>query len=251
MGETQPLQKARAGRSAVNIRQKAFSFALLAQVEGVLLLRPPGVYEPQNDTSVLAQALGRTPLPPGARVLEVCTGTGVLAIAAARAGAAEVTAVDISRRAVWAARLNARFRRLPVRVLHGDLFGPVTGRRFDVVLVNPPYVAGRAERPGPHDRARSWDGGLNGRRLVDRICAEVPAVLAPGGWLLMVHSGLCDAQGTLDRLQAGGMKAHVIGRWWEPFGPVMRRRAVALEEAGLILPGQRVEELVVIRAQRP
>jgi release factor glutamine methyltransferase len=72
----------------------------------VWLLRPPGVYRPQADTWLLAQALHDATIPYGARVLDLCTGTGALAVTAARAGAAHVTAVDISRRAAMAARLT-------------------------------------------------------------------------------------------------------------------------------------------------
>ncbi|HEX2312488.1 MAG TPA: methyltransferase, partial [Thermomonospora sp.] len=106
----------------------------------MLILRPPGVYPPQGDTVLLADALREAGVPPGARVLDVCTGTGVVALAAALGGARSVTATDISARAVLAARLNARLRGHSVRVLRGDLVGPVAGEEFDVITANPPYV---------------------------------------------------------------------------------------------------------------
>src|SRR3954452_5045627 len=96
----------------------------------------PGVYAPQDDTTLLAEALAEEPLDPGARVLDVGTGSGALALVAARRGA-EVTAVDVSRRAVWTARLNAWLARLPVHIRRGNLFSPVRGRSFDVILANP------------------------------------------------------------------------------------------------------------------
>lgn len=214
------------------------------------LLRPPGVYAPQGDTRLLARALRLAPLPAGARVLDICTGTGVLALEAARSGASTVTAVDISARAVLAARFNALVRRLPVRALHGDLLEPVAGELFDVVLANPPYVVS----PGPPPRrgaARAWDAGADGRRLVDRVCTAAPDCLAPGGMLLIVHSALCDVPRTLHLLRACGLKAAVTDRSFEPFGPVMRSRAPHLRARGLLAPGQNTEELVVIRADRP
>src|SRR4051812_21788953 len=216
----------------------------------MVLLRPPGVYAPQGDTFLLAEALRDAAIPVGARVLEVCTGTGALAIEAARIGAAGVTAIDISARSVLAARVNAWLRRLPVRVMRGDLFAPVAGEAFDVIMANPPYVPGRDGRPPRHRPGRSWDAGARGRLLVDRICVEAPPLLAPGGVLLMVHSALCDEQATVAALRDRGLKVSVIARRREPFGPVMRARAARLEARGLIRVGQRHEELVVIRADR-
>src|SRR5436189_72295 len=78
-------------------------------------------------------------LPPGARVLDVCTGSGVLAITAARRGA-HATAVDISRRAVLCAALNARLNGVSVRAVRGDLLAAVGDERFDAIVSNPPYL---------------------------------------------------------------------------------------------------------------
>ncbi|HEY0638101.1 MAG TPA: HemK2/MTQ2 family protein methyltransferase [Pseudonocardiaceae bacterium] len=210
------------------------------------LLRVPGVYRPQADTWLLARALGEAGVPAGGRVLDIGTGTGALALTAALAGAASVTAVDISRRAVLTARLNAALRRLPVRVHHGDV--RVTSGPFDVVLANPPYVpAGRADLP-TRGRARAWDAGLDGRAVIDRLCAAAPALVAPGGMLLLVHSALCGVRATLDRLELAGLHACVIGRHLEPFGPVLRARRDLLRSRRLITDDQQHEELVVIRA---
>ncbi|NEC47116.1 methyltransferase, partial [Actinospica acidiphila] len=81
----------------------------------------PGVYAPQEDTALLAAALADEPVAPGAAVLDVGTGSGALALTAARRGA-RVTAVDVSRRAVYAARLNALRAGLPLEVVRGNLF---------------------------------------------------------------------------------------------------------------------------------
>jgi release factor glutamine methyltransferase len=98
----------------------------------VWLLRLPGVYRPQADTWLLAETLRHARV--GARVLDVCTGTGVLALAAARSGAGEVVAVDDCARAVLAARVNAWLWRVPVRVLRNDLFEGLSGEAFDVIV---------------------------------------------------------------------------------------------------------------------
>jgi release factor glutamine methyltransferase len=208
------------------------------------------VYPVQGDTWLLAGALRREPISPAARVLDLGTGTGALAVLAAQAGAAQVTAVDISLRAVLTTWLNAHCRRLPITVHHGDLLDPVAGRQFDVILSNPPYVPSYGNRLPRRGSARAWDAGRDGRALLDRICAQAPGLLVPGGVLLLVHSGLCGVDATLRQLAGAGLDATVAVRSRQQFGPVLRARAGLLEARGLIRPGQREEELVVIRAVR-
>lgn len=216
------------------------------------MLRLPGVYAPQDDSRLLAAALSREALPPEARVLDLCTGSGLLAVAAARAGAKEVTAVDISRLAVWTARTNAALRRLPVTVRRGDLGAPVLGQRFDLVLANPPYVPAMcAVRPRTSAAALGWDAGWDGRALLDPLCALVPRILTSHGVVLLVQSALCGVGRTIRRLRDVGVPSRVADRRVIPFGPVMRGRASWLEERGYIRPGQREEELVVIRGSAP
>lgn len=215
------------------------------------LLRLPGVYRPQADTWLLAQALYNAAIPAGARVLDLCTGTGALAVAAARAGAGHVTAVDISRRATLAARFNTLIRGLPVRVERENALTLSGGRQFDVVLANPPYVPCEQQELDPRGASRAWDAACDGRALLDPLCSIAPRVLSPGGILLIVHSVVCGVETTLDLLRQEGMKAAVVARRMEPFGPVMLRRIALLERQGLIEPGQRYEQLVVIRGDRP
>ncbi|TDC59588.1 methyltransferase domain-containing protein [Actinomadura sp. GC306] len=215
----------------------------------MLLLRTPGVYRPQTDTHLLTGALRAAGVPRGARVLELGTGTGAVAMAAAREGC-RVVAVDVSAQAVLTARLNALVRGLPVRVLRGDLFAPVAGQRFDVIVANPPYVAGAVDPASVRGRARAWEAGPTGRALLDRICAEAPHHLTATGTLLLVHSALNGVAATLVSLREAGMRASVVARRREPLGPVMRGRADRLRAQGLLPPGQSYEELVVIRADR-
>jgi release factor glutamine methyltransferase len=147
--------------------------------------------------------------------------------------------------------LNSRFRRLPVRVLRGDLLAPVRGERFDVIVANPPYVPAAVEELPTWGAARCWDAGTDGRAVLDRLCVEAPALLAPGGVLLVVFSAICGVEPTVRQLQRAGLDAAVAARRMEPFGPVMTGRAEMLEARGLVAPGQRYEELVVVRGQAP
>jgi release factor glutamine methyltransferase len=211
------------------------------------ILRLPGVYRPQPDSRLLASALEEAALPSDARVLDLCTGSGVLALTAARLGAAEVTAVDISRRAVASAWLNGRLRQLPVQVRRGDLYDAFALGSFDVVLANPPYVP----CPSSDDVSRRWDAGPDGREVLDPLCANAVDLLKPGGFLLLVQSEFSGEEPSLRQLREAGLKAAIVARRRLPFGPVLRGRAEYLSAAGLCNSDAATEELVVIRADRP
>ncbi|CAM03443.1 release factor glutamine methyltransferase [Saccharopolyspora erythraea NRRL 2338] len=214
------------------------------------LLRLPGVYRPQGDTYLLAEVLGESGLRRGSRVLDVGTGTGALAVAAVRAGAGSVVAVDVSVPAVVSASINTLLRGMPVRVAHGDALERFGDERFDAVVSNPPYVPSAAEEVPSRGASRAWEAGRGGRALLDRLCALAPDLLRPGGILLVVHSDLSGVDSTLRQLRHRGMHASVVAQRRQGFGPVLRARAPMLERRGLIEPGQRDEELVVVRGER-
>ena len=206
----------------------------------------PGVFAPRSDSWMLAAAIALE-APDGRSVLDLCCGSGVIGIAAARAGA-EVTAADISRRAVLTARLNARRNGVRVRGRRGRVFDAVGSERFDFILSNPPYVPapdGGIPQRGPQ---RAWDAGADGRVLLDEICARAPRHLRPGGAVLLVHSSLIGVEPTLETLTAGGLQPSVLERHEGPLGPLMSERAAMLRERGLLDEGQETEEVVLIRA---
>ncbi len=204
------------------------------------IVTPPGVFRPRGDTWMLAEIVQRGVLP-GTSVLDLCTGSGALAIAAALGGAGDVTAVDVSRRSALAVRINAALNRVRVRVLRGDLFAPVGGRRFDMIVANPPYlpssgiaVDGLPDR-GP---ARAWEGGAGGRAFIDRIVEAAPRHLTSGGELLMVHSSVCGPEETISALARAGLEPDVVERRSGPPGRLLAARA----------PDLACEELIAIRA---
>jgi release factor glutamine methyltransferase len=213
------------------------------------LLTLPGVFHPHSDTWMLADAIACDPGLRGSEVLDVCTGSGALALTAA-GGGARATAVDVSRRSVATVRINARLNRVHVEALRGDLFGPVEGRRFDLIVSNPPYLPGDAELPA-RGASRAWEGGATGRVLVDRIVAGASAHLRPGGRLLMVHSSVTGLSRTLEALSARGLETEVVERRSGAFGGLLAARAADLERAGVIEPGQREEELAVLAGHAP
>lgn len=214
------------------------------------ILVPPGVYAPHSDTRMLARLIESEPQLRGSRVLDMCTGSGAVALTAARGGAREVEAVDVSVRAVAATRLNAALNRVKVRAHRGDLFGPVNGRKFDLIVSNPPYIPGDDELPkrGP---SRAWEGGQRGRKVIDRVVTESPAHLHPGGSLMVVQSSICGTDATLEAMRRAGLRAEVVESETNPLGPLFTERVEQLERAGLLVRGQRHEELVVVRGTRP
>lgn len=125
------------------------------------------------------------------RVLDLCTGGGSLAILAARTFPnAEVDVVDLSPDALAVARRNVHEHGLQdrVRLFEGDLFAPVAGRRYDLILTNPPYVDAEAVAAFPPEYAAepvmAHAGGEDGLAIVRRILDGAPEHLAEGGALV-------------------------------------------------------------------
>jgi ribosomal protein L3 glutamine methyltransferase len=143
--------------------------------------------------SHIAAMLATPPLArrrPG-RILDLCTGSGCLAVLAARAfPSARVDAVDISTGALAVARRNVARHRLGrrVRVVHSDLFAALGAARYDLILTNPPYVGLPAMQALPaeyrHEPRLALAGGADGLDLIARIVAESAAHLEPGGLLV-------------------------------------------------------------------
>jgi release factor glutamine methyltransferase len=215
------------------------------------LLPLPGVFQPPSDAWIVVRHLREGRLAAGKRVLDLCTGSGVLAIAAASADAAEVTAVDISRRAIAAVKLNARLNGVRVEALRGDLFDPLAGRRFDLIVSNPPYLPGETGVLPRRGLARAWEGGRSGRVFIERIAAGAARHLTEEGTLLLVYSSVCGEGETLGLLRAGGLTPAVVIRRPGPLGPRLSAREQWLRSQGLLLADGREEILVVSASRSP
>lgn len=215
------------------------------------LLTLPGVFAPISDSHMLADRLRNETLLPESRVLDLCTGSGLLALTAAARGVRDVTAVDVSRRSVLTVRLNARLNGVRVRALRGNLFDAVPGEEYDVIVSNPPYVPAETDEPPTRGARRAWDAGRDGRVVLDRLLAEAPSRLRPGGRILVTHSSLLGPEATERALAAGGLEVDVPVRRRGPLGPLMAGRVKHLERQGLLRPGQRDEEVLVIRGRKP
>jgi release factor glutamine methyltransferase len=149
----------------------------------------PAVLIPRHDTEVLVAETVRR----GGQaksILDIGTGSGCVAICLAKAlPAAEVSTVDVSADALAVARRNAERIGVAVQFFQGSLFEPFAGRRFDMVVSNPPYIPA-AEIDTLQQEVREFepvgalDGGADGLDFYRSISAGAPGYLAPGGWLL-------------------------------------------------------------------
>ncbi|ADL59284.1 methyltransferase [Methanothermobacter sp. THM-2] len=179
------------------------------------------VYEPAEDTFLLADNLE---VGEGERVLEIGTGTGLVAIKASEK--ADVTATDINPAAVECARKNAVLNGSGLRVLQGDLFDPVRGEKFDVILFNTPYLPVGEEDITEGSIDLAWNGGPDGRRVIDRFLDDVAEHLKPGGRIQLVQSSLSDTKRTLERLRNLGFDAEVTASERYFFEEIVLIRAV-------------------------
>jgi len=124
------------------------------------------------------------------RALDLCTGSGCLAILLALAfPRARIDATDISRAALAVARKNVRAYRLGrrVKLARADLFSGIRRHRYDLIVANPPYVGAAAMRKLPPEYRRepriALAGGADGLAFVRRILDRAAEFLRPGGWL--------------------------------------------------------------------
>ncbi len=156
---------------------------ILERIDGFPLVVLPGVLNPRLTRSgaFFASQLNAALLAPGSVVLDMGTGSGVCAIAAARL-ARRVVAVDINPVAVRCAQINALLNSLQgtIEVVHGDLFGPVKDQRFDVVLFNPPFIHGVPR----NDADRAW----RSTDVAERFAMDLRAHLTPSGFALVLLS---------------------------------------------------------------
>ena len=169
------------------------------------------VLVPQPDTETLVEAaIERLKGKEGARIADVCTGSGAIALALAHyLPESSIVATDISTEAVSIAKENAENLGLSERVefREGDLLAPLAGETFDAIVSNPPYIPG-AEIAGLPREVRAepkiaLDGGTDGLDFYRRLVHESAALLKDGGFLA-VECGDTQAGAIVNMAVTGG-----------------------------------------------
>lgn len=156
------------------------------------------VYKPDEDTYLLADNLE---VGEGERVLELGTGCGLVSILAAKKGA-DVVSTDINKKALECARENAEAHEVESKIQfkEGDLFTPISGEKFDKIIFNPPYLPVPSNESLESNLEIAWNGGPDGRDVIDEFLDKVLDYLTDTGCFLIVQSSLSGVQDTLDRL---------------------------------------------------
>ena len=180
----------------------------LERVLGMPIMVIPGVANPKllRTGAFFASRIDTPLIRPDTSVLDMGTGSGTCALFAAR-HPRRVVAVDISAAAVRCTRLNAALNHLEDRVdiRHGDLFAPVAGERFDLVLFNPPFLLGVPK----DDRDAAWRSNDAARRFA----AGLGAQLQPSGAALVLLSSFGDACALFEaELRSNGFQLEVFAR---------------------------------------
>lgn len=180
----------------------------LERVLGMKIMVIPGVANPKvlRTGAFFASRIDGQLIGPRTAVLDMGTGSGVCALFAAR-HAASVVAVDVSPAAVRCTRLNSLLNRLDDRIdiRHGDLFEPINGDRFDLVLFNPPFYLGI---PKDH-RDAAWRSS----DVAQRFAAGLGDHLTPGGAALVLLSSFGDACALFEsELRSNGFRLEVFAR---------------------------------------
>ncbi len=159
------------------------------EFDGLSFAVSPAVLIPRHDTeTLLEQALKQAPH--ARSILDIGTGSGCIAIALAkRLPEAAVTAVDLSPEALAVAQRNAESHAVDVEFLLGSFFEPLAGRRFELIVSNPPYITtDDLNRLQPevrdHEPRLALDGGPDGLAAYRVIISQAAAHLEPNGWLL-------------------------------------------------------------------
>lgn len=164
------------------------------------------VYIPSDDTFLLAENLE---IKKGQSVLEIGTGSGLVSMYASLL-TDDVTATDINYNALELAEKNFKLNNIgTIKLEFGDLFEPVKDKKFDVILFNTPYLPTDSDDIINDDLNYAFDGGLDGRKVIDRFINQVSNHLNEKGIVQIIQSSLSDNDRTLHMFDRNGFIAEI------------------------------------------
>lgn len=167
------------------------------------------VYVPAEDSFLLAENLA---VKPGDSVLEIGTGTGIVAMYASRI-TDKITVTDINFDAVKLAEHNFMKNGIEnIEILFGNLFEPLKNRKFDVILFNTPYLPTENGDVIDDNLNYAFDGGLNGRKVIDNFLNEVKNHLNDKGIVQIIQSSLSGNEETLKKLDELGFISEIAAQ---------------------------------------
>lgn len=177
---------------------------------GITLVVPNNVYTPLEDSTMLADAVTKYA---HGDVLDMGCGSGIQGITAAKnKKVTKVTCVDFSPHALRAAKANAKANKVDkkIKFIKSNLFDKVHGK-FDVVVFNPPYLPVDEMDAGIEEfTLATWDGGIDGRKLLDPFLQQFEKHLKPKGILLLVQSSLNNPKKTNEVLKQKKYKVKIV-----------------------------------------
>jgi release factor glutamine methyltransferase len=197
----------------------------ITEINGFTLTIRPGVFHPAlyHSSRILADEVSNRNLS-GKRVLDMGTGSGIIALHAARGGA-DVVGVDVNPEAVGCARENVRANgyETRIRVAEGDLFSCLKGEKFDTIVWNPPFYIGNPRNP----EQRAWRAGEDYQKLQE-FASQLLLHLNDGGECLVILSSDADMERIIRFFDGNVLSPEVVSnhrRFLEVYSVISLRRA--------------------------
>jgi len=182
----------------------------IIEINGIKIKTHPKVYVPAEDSELLIENLVDVK---NKSVLDVGTGSGIQAINAVKQGALKVIGIDINPYAVECAKINSELNEIDSKKLFfktGDLFKNID-EKFDVILFNAPYLPTSDEEKLEKYLNYAFDGGKDGREVLDKFLDEVANYLKKDGIIQILQSSLTDGNKTIEKMEKLGFVAKQTG----------------------------------------